>query len=395
MDFKLTPGANNGVGIRIPFEKNNLTYSATKFKFWTMTTRNTPISIPASIAARFTKFSPPNAARSKKSGEWNHYEISAIGRHFKIVLNGQTIVDGNLNDVTNRETLREHPGMLRESGHIALLGHWSYVEFRKTFASRNCRARDAGQHAAGRVHPALQRARFGRLEGLGGRSAQTRQNVRRRTGRRPGQSRRAHARSLEGRGRRRWSSTARATTFARRAITAISKCWSIGKSRPRATAAFICAARRRCKFGRPTAPGNFAQPDGSGGLWNNQKNNRHPLACADHPVGAVEPLPHSDGGREGPCFSEQPTGGARHDAGKLLGAGQTHLSQRARSNCKTTAARSGSRTSTSANCRATPSELFRLDSYFRNLIKSSPGYLFAFLCVLCDSARESSEHGTQ
>src|SRR5271157_501509 len=27
MDFKLTPGANNGVGIRVPFETNDLTYS--------------------------------------------------------------------------------------------------------------------------------------------------------------------------------------------------------------------------------------------------------------------------------------------------------------------------------------------------------------------------------
>ena len=60
-------------------------------------------------------------------------KISAVGRHIKVVLNGQTIVDGNLNEVTDREVLRGHPGMLRESGHIALLGHWSYVEFRNIY----------------------------------------------------------------------------------------------------------------------------------------------------------------------------------------------------------------------------------------------------------------------
>jgi hypothetical protein len=31
--------------------------------------------------------------------------------------------------------------------------------------------------------------------------------------------------------------------------------------------------------------GQFSPPDGSGGLWNNQKNNRHPMLFADHPIG--------------------------------------------------------------------------------------------------------------
>jgi hypothetical protein len=33
------------------------------------------------------------------------------------------------------------------------------------------------------------------------------------------------------------------------------------------------------------SPGQFATPDGSGGLWNNHKNNRHPMVYADNPVG--------------------------------------------------------------------------------------------------------------
>jgi hypothetical protein len=32
------------------------------------------------------------------------------------------------------------------------------------------------------------------------------------------------------------------------------------------------------------SPGQFDPPDGSGGLWNNQKNSRHPLVNADNPV---------------------------------------------------------------------------------------------------------------
>src|SRR5207245_7813034 len=65
-----------------------------------------------------------------KIGEWNSYEITARGRHIKVVLNGRTIVNANLNDVRNAETLEKHPVMLSERGHIGFLGHNDYVEFR-------------------------------------------------------------------------------------------------------------------------------------------------------------------------------------------------------------------------------------------------------------------------
>jgi len=35
-----------------------------------------------------------------KIGEWNDYEITAKGRKIKVVLNGRTIVDTDLNDCT-------------------------------------------------------------------------------------------------------------------------------------------------------------------------------------------------------------------------------------------------------------------------------------------------------
>src|SRR5262245_8303860 len=65
-----------------------------------------------------------------KIGEWNTYEITAKGRHIKVVLNGRTIVNADLNDIRDPETLMHHPGMLRDRGHIGFLGHNDYVEFR-------------------------------------------------------------------------------------------------------------------------------------------------------------------------------------------------------------------------------------------------------------------------
>ena len=46
------------------------------------------------------------------------------------MLNGKKVVDGNVNTVRDPEILRMHPGMLRTRGHIGFLGHNSKVEFR-------------------------------------------------------------------------------------------------------------------------------------------------------------------------------------------------------------------------------------------------------------------------
>ncbi|MGI8966782.1 MAG: 3-keto-disaccharide hydrolase, partial [Limisphaerales bacterium] len=66
----------------------------------------------------------------KPIGEWNVEEITAQGRHIKVVLNGTAITDANLNEVSNPEILQRHPGLFRERGHIGFLGHNDYVEYR-------------------------------------------------------------------------------------------------------------------------------------------------------------------------------------------------------------------------------------------------------------------------
>ena len=69
----------------------------------------------------------------KKVGEWNSEEITADGRHIKVVLNGETIVDVDLDKVApDGKTIDggKHPGLKRDKGHLGFLGHGSRVEFR-------------------------------------------------------------------------------------------------------------------------------------------------------------------------------------------------------------------------------------------------------------------------
>ena len=47
-----------------------------------------------------------------------------------VTVNDIPILDTNLDDIQDPAVLEKHPGLLRTSGHIGLLGHGSRVEFR-------------------------------------------------------------------------------------------------------------------------------------------------------------------------------------------------------------------------------------------------------------------------
>ena len=65
-------------------------------------------------------------------GTWNYEEVIADGPHITVNLNGTTIIDADIEQASKDGTLdgKEHPGLLRQSGHIGFLGHGDYVEFR-------------------------------------------------------------------------------------------------------------------------------------------------------------------------------------------------------------------------------------------------------------------------
>lgn len=131
-EFKLEDGSNNGLGIRAPLD-GDAAYAgmeiqileegaALRGKWGKLREEQYHGSIYDCIAAK--------RGALKKPGEWNTEEITAQGRHIKVVVNGQTIVDADLNSVTDPEKIRKHPGLFRERGHIGFLGHGDYLEFR-------------------------------------------------------------------------------------------------------------------------------------------------------------------------------------------------------------------------------------------------------------------------
>jgi hypothetical protein len=283
MDFKLTPGANNGVGIRVPFETNDLTYSGNEVQILDDDDAQYAHLDPGQYCGSLYKVFPARRGALNKVGEWNHYEISVLGRHIEVVLNGQTIVDGNMNEVTDREVLRGHPGLLRDRGHIALLGHWSYCEFRNIFIKEFPRAHRENTPPEGFT------ALFDGHDLAGWKGLVANPPARAKMP--PDELAAAQARADE-RMRAHWKAAGGLLVFDGHGDNLCTARdygdfemlvdWKIP---PKGDSGIYLRGTPQVQIWETNSPGQFPAPDGSGGLWNNRKNNRHPLKFADHPAG--------------------------------------------------------------------------------------------------------------
>lgn len=121
-DFQLEHNANNGVGLRAPLEGDSA-YMGMECQILDDTAEMYAHLEPGQYHSSIYKVLPAKRGSLKPVGQWNHEEITAIGRHIKVVVNGVVTVDGSLNDVTDPATLAQHPGMLRPTGHVGFLGH--------------------------------------------------------------------------------------------------------------------------------------------------------------------------------------------------------------------------------------------------------------------------------
>ncbi|WP_339729573.1 DUF1080 domain-containing protein [uncultured Gimesia sp.] len=132
-DFKLEPGANNGIGFHVPrHPKTSPAYAGKE------------VQILDDSAERYAKlqkyqyhgslYGTAAAERGhlKPVGEWNTQELLVDGNKVKVTLNGKTIVDFDMTDAKKNGTIdhKDHPGLKRDKGHICLCGHGAKIEFK-------------------------------------------------------------------------------------------------------------------------------------------------------------------------------------------------------------------------------------------------------------------------
>lgn len=129
-EFRLEEGSNNGVGIRAPLE-GDAAYVGMEIQVLDDTAPVYQGRLkPAQYHGSIYDVVPAKQGFRKPNGQWNQEEITADGRHIKVVLNGTTIVDADLSSVTDPKVLEKHSGLARTKGHIGFLGHGTKVEFR-------------------------------------------------------------------------------------------------------------------------------------------------------------------------------------------------------------------------------------------------------------------------
>jgi len=142
-EFKLTPGANNGIGIRAPLT-GDAAYVGMEIQVLDDSAEVYRNLHPYQYHGSIYGVVPAKRGELKPVGEWNAEEIAVKGRRVIVVLNGVTIIDDDIDLASAGGTPdhREHPGLKNETGHIGFLGHGSRVEF------RNIRIRDLGRQPA-------------------------------------------------------------------------------------------------------------------------------------------------------------------------------------------------------------------------------------------------------
>ncbi|MDX1284876.1 MAG: DUF1080 domain-containing protein, partial [Draconibacterium sp.] len=130
-EFKLTPGANNGLGIRTPL-KGDAAYVGMELQI---------LDNSAPVYANLQKYQyhasvygviPAKRGFQNPVGEWNSQEVIVKGSKIKITLNDEVILDGDIKEASKNGTLdkRKHPGLKRDKGYIGFLGHGSELYFR-------------------------------------------------------------------------------------------------------------------------------------------------------------------------------------------------------------------------------------------------------------------------
>jgi hypothetical protein len=130
LEFKLSPGGNNGLAIRYPGKGNPAYNGMTELqvldtehpRYKSIDPRQAHGSVYGVVAAQRGYLRP--------TGEWNFQEVTVQGSKIKVELNGTVILDADIATVTDYMGGSKHPGKDLKKGHFGFAGHNDPIEFR-------------------------------------------------------------------------------------------------------------------------------------------------------------------------------------------------------------------------------------------------------------------------
>ena len=130
-EFQLTPGANNGLGIRAPLE-GDAAYLGMELQILDNDAEIYKNLKPYQYHGSIYGVMPARRGYLRPIGEWNEEVVVVKGTRVKVILNGETITDADIKEASVSGTMdhNEHPGLKRTTGHIGFLGHGDVVRFK-------------------------------------------------------------------------------------------------------------------------------------------------------------------------------------------------------------------------------------------------------------------------
>ena len=126
-DFKLPPGGNNGLGIHYPGAGDGA-YTGMELQILDNTDPQYKDIKDYQYHGSLYTMAPAKRTGLKPVGEWNHERVTVFDSSVTVVLNGETILEANLAELS--ATHPKHEGVKRRAGQIGWLGHGDRVAFR-------------------------------------------------------------------------------------------------------------------------------------------------------------------------------------------------------------------------------------------------------------------------
>ncbi|MFT5130902.1 MAG: hypothetical protein ACI8W8_004534 [Rhodothermales bacterium] len=281
-DFKLTAGANNGLGIRTPM-KGDPAYVGMELQILDNSAEKYAKLKPYQYHGSIYGVVPSVRGHQKPVGEWNSQEVICIGDHVKITLNGTVIVDAYLDQLKDNG---RHKGMLNASGYVGFLGHGAEVSF------RNIRLRDYSLPA-----PVAESAPEGFESVFNGTDLSNWQglvaNPPKRAAMKPADLAKAFEKA-DASMRTHWKVEDGALVFDGKGQSLCTKklygdfdMYVDWKIMPKGDSGIYLRGTPQLQIWDPTNKSQWRHgcDKGSGGLWNNKHDGRMPMVKADNPIG--------------------------------------------------------------------------------------------------------------
>lgn len=130
-EFTVPPAGNNGIALRAPLS-GDPAFAGLEAQVLDTIHPGYINAQPWQTHGSIYGIAPAKRGFQRPTGAWNQQSIHVKGREVVVILNGETILEANLDAAVENGTLsgQEHPGLSRSSGHLGFCGHGHPVAFR-------------------------------------------------------------------------------------------------------------------------------------------------------------------------------------------------------------------------------------------------------------------------